>query len=241
MAVKVQEEAQEGSDRSSCHCSWTSGNTSEVLPLTEHSVSTWKGPSSTVKLSGAEHLRLNYIIFATVHAWRIAAVHWYLLTFYLSAIIRDLVSPQLHSASLALHKEGGPLKDFLKKDIPTHKSLTKIFSLLSRKNEILLNSKFDWVCKPKNEQSPLTVSQEQTKFINFFPITINKEQQLWSSILPLTESQDHLVIWCPCLPKVRLNPQPDPIIIESENGLEEMVHNTSRDGEYTVSVYFWRL
>lgn len=34
MVVKVQEEAQEGSDRSSCHCSLTSYNTSAVLPLT---------------------------------------------------------------------------------------------------------------------------------------------------------------------------------------------------------------
>lgn len=34
MVVKVQEEGQEGSDRPSCHCSWTSGNTPEVLPLT---------------------------------------------------------------------------------------------------------------------------------------------------------------------------------------------------------------
>ena len=32
--VKVQKEAQEGSDRSSCHGSLTSYNTSEMLPLT---------------------------------------------------------------------------------------------------------------------------------------------------------------------------------------------------------------
>lgn len=32
--VKVQEEGQEGLDRSSCHCSLMSYNISEVLPLT---------------------------------------------------------------------------------------------------------------------------------------------------------------------------------------------------------------
>lgn len=61
--VKVQKEAQEGSDRS-CHCSLTSYNTSEVLPLTEHAVSTWKGQGNAAWLSGTEHLKLNYIVFA---------------------------------------------------------------------------------------------------------------------------------------------------------------------------------
>lgn len=73
MVVTVQEEAQEGLDRSSCHCSLAGCNTSQVFPLTEHTVSTWKGPSSGAKLSGTEHLRLSYNIFATVHAWRLAA------------------------------------------------------------------------------------------------------------------------------------------------------------------------
>lgn len=34
MVVKVQEEGQEGLDRSACHCSLMSYHTSEVLPLT---------------------------------------------------------------------------------------------------------------------------------------------------------------------------------------------------------------
>lgn len=80
MAAKVQEEAQQGLDRSSCPFSLTSYNTSEVLDC-GHTVSTWKGPSSGAELSGAEHLRLNYIIFATVHAWRIATAP--LVSFYL--------------------------------------------------------------------------------------------------------------------------------------------------------------
>lgn len=82
MVTKVQEEAQEGLDRSSCHFSLASYNTSEVLDC-GHTVSMWKGPNSGAELSEAEHLRLHYIIFAIVNAWRIATaplVYFNLLT-----------------------------------------------------------------------------------------------------------------------------------------------------------------